>query len=211
MIGISLPSISIIVMLQANAPSPASTRKRSSAVLDNRNADPAGTVDRVPDQLGQVETWCGALQCPLQGVVAGREDPGMEPVVRAIHGHQHGDDSTVVHTQVSPAQPSLSAVHKARPRILGQASQVGCGTLATLPSALCEIARRGAKTLADEDILDTLRGSLQLGPPDAEAAAGLGRDRDAITTHPRRRRTPAASHFGYGQGVGSGWIAVRPR
>jgi hypothetical protein len=37
MIGISLPSSSIIVMLQANAPSPASTRKRPSAVLDNRN------------------------------------------------------------------------------------------------------------------------------------------------------------------------------
>jgi len=67
---------------------------------------------------------------------------------------------------------------------------VGCGTLPTLPSALCEIARRGAKTLAEEDILDILGGSLQLGPPDAEAAAGLGRDRDAITTH-RRRNTDA--------------------
>ena len=107
----------------------------------------------------------------------------MEPVVRAIHGHQHGDDSTIVRTQVSPAQPSLSAVHKARPHTLGQASQVGCGTLPTLPSALCEIARRGAKTLAGEDLFEAAKGALRLGTPHPIAAANLGRDRDAITAH----------------------------
>src|SRR6516162_8292377 len=147
------------------------------------DADPAGTVDRGPDQLGQVETWCGALQCPLQGVVAGREDPGMEPVVRAIHGHQHGDDSAVAHTQVSPAQPSLSAVHKARTRTFGQAAQVGGGSFPALPSALCEIARRGAKTLAGEDLFEAAKGALRLGTPHPIAAANLGRDRDAITAH----------------------------